>query len=151
MLAAVGDTPYNIFLFIHIVTAAIGFAPVFVVPLLGRRGDGPGAGAALMDFVAQRTLRIYGNAIVLSGLIGFGVAGLSDKVYRVRQPWLIAAVILWTAILGLLHSGVIPAERAIANADGRDEAAEQRLHRFGTAITVLFCVQIYLMVFKPGL
>ncbi|MEM9202538.1 MAG: hypothetical protein AAGC53_12790 [Actinomycetota bacterium] len=147
MIAAIGSVPYNIMLFLHIVSAMVGFAPIFVQPLLVGR-----ANRDVMEAIAHKTLRIYGNAIIFSGFIGFGVAGLSDKVYRVRQPWLIVAVIVWVAIVGCLHAGVIPAERAIAAAgERRDKAAERKVQRFGTAVTVLFLVQIYLMVFKPGI
>ncbi|MEM9465943.1 MAG: hypothetical protein AAGA90_11250 [Actinomycetota bacterium] len=147
MLAAIGDTPYNIMLFLHIVSAMIGFAPIFVQPIL----IGRGGSSELFETLAHKTMRVYGNAIVFSGLIGFGVAGLSDKVYRVRQPWLIAAVVVWIGIVGAVHAGVVPAERAIAEGNGRDEAAEQKLRRSTGVVTALFLVQIYLMVFKPGI
>lgn len=146
MLAAIGDTPYNVMLFVHIVTAAVGFAPFFVLPLLAGRGTS----SVLFRSLADKTLRIYGTAIIVSGLIGFGVAGLSDKVYRVRQPWLIAAVIVWVGTVAAVHGGVVPAERALG-ADPDDRAASQKLRRFGAAVTALFVVQIALMVFKPGL
>ena len=34
-------------------------------------------------------MRIYGSSLIISGLLGFGVAGMSDEVYKVRQGWLL--------------------------------------------------------------
>ena len=34
LLAAVGDTPYNIFLFLHIAAMFAAFAPMFVNPFI---------------------------------------------------------------------------------------------------------------------
>jgi len=80
MFAAIGSVPYNIMLFVHIITAMIGFAPVLVHPLLGRQTsdtDDPGR-SAVFGFMARNTMRIYSTALAGSGLIGCGVAGLSD-------------------------------------------------------------------------
>jgi len=154
MFAAIGSVPYNIMLFVHIITAMIGFAPVLVHPLLGRQTsdtDGPGR-SAVFGFMARNTMRIYSSALIVSGLIGFGVAGLSDKVYRVRQPWLIVAVLLWIAMIGVIHGGLVKSEKAIAAAGpDRNEAAEARHAKAGAIFTALFVGQILLMVFKPGI
>ena len=35
-------------------------------------------------------MRIYGSSLIISGLLGFGVAGMSDEVYKVQQGgWLL--------------------------------------------------------------
>lgn len=154
MFAAIGDTPYNIMLFLHILTAFVGFAPAFVHPIIaGQMDRGSLDGRpTVFSFMAQNSMRIYGSAIIVSGLLGFGVAGMSDEVYKVSQGWLVAAVIVWIAINGVLHAGIVPAEKAIAAAGAaRDEAAEKKLAIAGAAATLLFLVQLYLMVFKPGL
>ena len=154
MFAAIGDTPYNIVLFLHILTAFIGFAPAFVHPLLGGQMDRASLDdrSTVFSFMAQNSMRIYGGSIVVTGLLGFGVAGMSDEVFKVSQGWLVAAVIVWIAINGVLHAGIVPAEKAIAAAGAaRDEAAEKKLATAGGIATLLFLVQLYLMVFKPGL
>ncbi|MEO0493330.1 MAG: hypothetical protein AAF081_07930 [Actinomycetota bacterium] len=158
MLAAFMDTPYNIMLFLHIVTAFVAFAPAFVHPVLGRQMEQavPGERSTIVELMARNSMRIYGSALVVSGLIGFGVAGMSDDgtgelVYRIADGWLLTAVILWVAMNGLLHAGIVPAERAVAAAgSARDDVAERKLTIAGAIFTVLFLVQIYLMVFKPG-
>ncbi len=154
MFAAIGDTPYNIILFLHIVTAFVGFAPAFVHPILDSqmvRGSLDDR-STVVSYMAQNGMRIYASSIIVSGLLGFGVAGMSDEVYKLSQGWLLTAVILWVIIVGMLHGGILPAEKAIAAAGAaRDEAAEKRLAAAGGATTLLFLIQIYLMVFKPGL
>ena len=85
-------------------------------------------------------------------MLGFGVAGMSDEVYKVSQGWLVAAVVIWIAMNGLLHAGIVPAEKAIAQAGAAgDDAAEKKLAIAGQLITLLFVVQLIIMIWKPGL
>lgn len=132
MFAAVGDTPYNIILIAHILTAMIAFVP-----------------ASGLASTTQR-MRIYSGSLILSGLLGFGVAGMSDKVFKMSQGWLVAAIIIWIAMNGILHGMLRPAAAAIDSGDGGDEA-EKKLHMAGAVFTLLFVVQLYVMVAKPGL
>lgn len=149
VLAAIGDTTYNIFLILHILTAMIAFAPAFVHPLLVNQSRAlGGARRGLLRFVAMNGQRVYAPALIITGFLGFGLAGLSDEVYRVRQGWLIAAVVIWIAMNGILHALLIPAEKALANGD---DSAESRVGVGGAAITLLLVVMLYLMTFKPGL
>jgi uncharacterized membrane protein len=154
MFAAIGDTPYNIMLFLHILTGFVAFAPAFTHPILAAQMERAGMTErpAVFGLVSQNSMRIYGSALIVSGLLGFGVAGMSDEVFKVSQGWLVAAVIIWIAMNGLLHAGIIPAEKAIAAAGAaKDAAAEKKLTVAGQAITVLFLVQLYIMIWKPGL
>ena len=154
MFAAIGDTPYNIMLLLHILTAFVGFAPAFVHPILGAQMERGGVDGrpTIFSFMAQNSMRIYGSAIIVTGLLGFGVAGMSDEIYKVSQGWLVAAVIIWIAIIGVLHGGIVPAEKAVAAAGAaRDEAAEKKLAVAGGIATLLFVVQLVIMIWKPGL
>lgn len=152
MFAAVHDTPYDILLVLHILTGVIAFAPAFTHPALATkmRRDGFTERSTVIGHMSSFGMRRYGAALILSGLLGFGVAGLSDGVFKMSQGWLMAAFVVWIAMNGVLHAGVLPAERAIAAAGTViDETAEKKLAVAGTLLTVLFVVQLYLMVFKP--
>ncbi len=151
MFAAIGDTPYNIMLLLHLLTAFVAFAPAFVNPVLGKQlADGGHDVSAMARYAAQNNQRIYGSALIVSGLLGFGVAGMSDEVFKVSQGWLVAAVIVWIAMNGLLHAVIRPSEKAMADGD-RSAEIQQKLNLGGGAFTLLFLVQLYLMVWKPGL
>lgn len=150
MFAAVGDTPYNIVLFLHILTALVAFAPAVAHPALSTTMQKAGAGErpAVFGYIAENTMRIYGSALIVSGLLGFGVAGMSDKLYKMSQGWLVVAFIVWIAMNGVLHALIRPGEKGVAEGDAD---AEKKLALGGGLMTVLFLVQLFVMVFKPGL
>ena len=153
MFAAIGDTPYNIMLLLHILTGFVAFAPAFVHPVLAGQMANAGLAdrPAVFGLISKNSMRIYGSSLIVSGLLGFGVAGMSDEVYKVSQGWLVAAVIIWIAMNGLLHAGIIPAEKAIAEAGtSGDVAAEKKLALAGQLITLLFIVQLIIMIWRPG-
>ena len=149
IVAGIGDTGYNIVLLLHILTAFVAFAPAFVHPFLGEQSKALDATSrsTLIGFTYKNGRRIYAPALVLTGLLGFGVAGMSDDVYKVSDGWLVTAVIIWIAMNGILHAVLLPAERAMS--DG-DRAAEARVSLAGAAMTLLLVVMLVLMVWKPG-
>ena len=149
IFALVGDTAYNVVLLLHILTAMAAFAPAFVHPLLGsqsKSGD-RAERARWVGFMTANGRRIYAPALLLTGLLGFGLQGLSDGVWEFDQTWMILAALVWIAMNGILHAVILPAERAMA---AGDEAAERRLDIGGPAITLLLVVMLYLMIWKPG-
>jgi len=153
MLAAIGDTPYNIILFLHILSGVAAFAPVFAHPALAAKmkQEEFAGRSTVIGHMASFGMKRYGSALIVSGLLGFGVAGLSDEVFKMSQGWLMAAFVVWIAMNGILHGAVLPAERTVAAAGPTgDHGAEQKLTTAGIALTLLFLVQLYLMVFKPG-
>ena len=138
LLATINDIGYQVILYLHILTAFLAFSPMFVNLSTGQ--------------LVRSSERIYGYSLIFSGLLGFGLAGMSDKVYRMGQPWLIAAFLIWIAMNGVLHAITIPAEKAIAGADSAgNAAAEKKLRIAGLAMTMLFVIQLWLMISKPGL
>jgi len=149
-LAAVGDTGYNIMLLLHVLTALVAFAPAFVHPFLGEQSKQLDAGSRrqVLGFLVQNGRRVYLPALVVTGILGFGLVGMSSDVFAPSQGWVVASLVVWIAINGVLHAVVVPAERAIA--DG-DDSAEGRLTIGGIIATVLLVVILYLMIFKPGL
>ncbi len=151
IFSAIGDTPYNIMLLLHILTAMAAFAPAFVHPVLGAqmKADGMADRPKVFGYMATNAQRIYGSSLIVTGLLGFGVAGMSDDVLSMSDGWLAAAFIIWVAMNGILHAVIRPSEKAIAAGEG-GEANERKLAIAGMAITALLVVQLYLMVWKPG-
>ncbi len=148
ILAAPGDTGYNIMLFLHILFAMAAFAPAFVHPVLSTQTKAmTSEQGRVLGYIAQNSQRIYSIALILAGLLGFGVAGMSDPVYSLGDGWLIASILVWVAMNGVLHAIQIPAEKAWA---AGDDSAEQKAQMGGGILTLLLLVMLYLMIFKPG-
>lgn len=150
IFAAVRDTGYNIVLTLHIVSVMAAFAPMFVHPILTKQGRSidDKSFRAMLVLTAGNGRRIYAPALILGGLLGFALQGMSDGVWAFDQSWFLSAVILWVAMNGVLHGLIFPAERALA---GGDDAAEKRLDVGGMLITLMFIAMVLLMVDKPGL
>jgi hypothetical protein len=149
VLAAVGNTPYNIVLIIHILLAMVAFAPGFTHSILAGQSKGlPDAERrTFWGYMAGNSRRIYAPALILMGLAGFALSGMSDGIYALSKGWLIASILIWVAMNGILHAVLIPAERAVA---GGDDSAAKRVDLGGALLTVGLLVMLYLMVFKPG-
>jgi uncharacterized membrane protein len=150
MIAAYRGTGYNVMLFLHIVTALVAFAPAFVHPLLANQTkalDATNRGK-VVGMIAGNGRRIYAPALILTGLFGFAMQGMSDGVIEFGQTWFWLAIVVWIAMNGVLHAMLLPAERAVA---AGDESADSKMSTAGMILTVLLLVMLYLMVFQPGL
>lgn len=164
LLAAIDSFGYNVVLLLHLLTAIVAFAPAFVWPVLNRQrrlegttGDQPasqisgdpipataptgGAISAIIDPI------IHGGALVVSGLFGSALVGMSSKVYEFGQTWVSIAFLLWILMVVVLFAGLVPAQRAIR--EGK-VAAEQRLAMSYGGLHLLLLLQIIVMVWKPG-
>ena len=149
MLAEIGSTGYDVMLFLHIASALVAFAPAFAHPLIERqsRSLDPANRGIILGYLAQNSRRVYMPALIVTGLLGFGLQGMSDSVWEFSQTWIWLAVVVWVAMNGVLHGMLLPAEKALA---AGDESARQRVDTGGMIMTVLLLVILYLMVFKPG-
>jgi uncharacterized membrane protein len=149
VLAAVGDGPYNLVLFLHIATVLVAFAPAFVHPLLSAQLERAGRGVAptALALMHRNGRRVYAPALILTGLLGFALQGMSDGVHSMGETWIWLSILLWIALNGVLHAVLLPAEKAVA---GGDLSARGRVNLGGGAMTVLLLVVLALMVFKPG-
>jgi uncharacterized membrane protein len=149
MLAVIGSTGYDVMLVLHIASAVVAFAPAFAHPLIERQTRSLDASSrgAVLGFLAQNSRRVYTPALILTGLFGFGLQGMSDGAIEFSQTWIWLAVVVWIAMNGVLHAMLLPGERALASGD---ESARQRVDIGGMIMTVLLLVILYLMVFQPG-
>ena len=148
ILAAISDTSYDIVLVAHIVAVLAAFAPAFVHPFLEQQTRDLADRGKVLTMMHTNGRRIYAPALIVAGLLGFALQGMSDSVWELSQTWLWLSAVVWVAMNGILHAVLLPAEKAVA--DG-DESARSRVQAGGISITVLLLIVVYLMVFKPGL
>jgi uncharacterized membrane protein len=149
MLAEIGSTGYDIMLFLHIACVLVAMAPAFTHPLIERqsRSLDPSSRTAVLGFIGQNSRRVYAPALILVGLFGFGLVGMSDEVWEFGQTWIWLSIVIWVAMNGVLHGLVLPGEKA---AGAGDESAVKKVELGGQILTVMLIVMLYLMVFKPG-
>ncbi len=154
--APIGDTGYNVMLVVHVLALIVAFAPAFVWPFVARQlrtSGGEQLSSAVARATAGMTTKIYGPALAVGGLVGFGLAGMSKPeggdapIYSVSDPWLAAAAVIWFLLLGLYFGLVGPAEKRAAEGD---ESAAKMVRMSNGIIHLGVVVALYLMVFKPG-
>lgn len=156
VLGAIGDTGYNIMLLIHVLAMIVAFAPSFVWPFvsvaLRKAGDQDPAGT-INRLNGGSTQKIYGPALAVGGLIGFGVAGMSkpasggDPIFAMSQTWLMIAALVWIIMLGIYFGLLAPAEKKLAQGD---RSVEKMIGMGNGIMHLLIVIALYLMVFKPG-
>ena len=145
VLAALNSTGYKIVLLIHVLAVIVGFAPLWLTPLLVRLTAAGDKAAA--DGLEVSILRFSLPGIGLAGFLGFALAGMSDKAYKMSQSWLSIAAVLWVVLLALLFTVARPAIKAFRDGDA---AARSRI-MIATGIShIILVVTLYLMIFKPG-
>ena len=83
IFGAVDDTVYNIFLVLHVLTVIGAFAPLVAHPVMTRQLGGlePGARQEVLGHIARNSQRIYGSSLIVTGILGFGLSGMSEDVY----------------------------------------------------------------------
>ena len=150
LFAAYRDTGYNVMLLLHILAVIVAFAPAFVWPVASvkLKKEGKPVGPTIGMLAAGNTAKIHGPALVLVGLFGFGLVGMSDKYIKFDQSWVMAAVVIWFLMLGIIFGMMLPAEKKSA---AGDESADKIVSMAGGFMHLLLLVMLYLMVFKPGL
>lgn len=146
LFAAIGDTGYNVMLLLHVLGMFVGFAPAWLTPVLVRLTAGGDRAAA--EQLEMAILKMSLPFLGVAGLLGFGLAGMSDEVFRVSQPWLMTATLLWLVVLAVLLAVVRPGIKAFAAGD----AGARKMVMAGTGVVhLVLVVELYLMIWKPGL
>jgi hypothetical protein len=83
VLAALNSTGYKIVLLIHVLAVIVGFAPLWLTPVMVRLTAAGDKAAA--DGLEVSILRFSLPGIGIAGILGFGLAGMSEKLYRMSQ------------------------------------------------------------------
>lgn len=163
-----GGWLYDLMVLLHVICAIGGFGVLayrgMVLSLARERGDAAAAGV----------LAVYGQVsqvgeILVYGVVVFGAAaiGASGRPAYFHRAWVVAALAVFVAIIGLLHGVVRPAERRyrsvmleLAHMPGTPPPGQppqllelQKLRRrIGAGIGLFnICLlgALFLMVYKP--
>jgi uncharacterized membrane protein len=150
VFAALRDDTYNLFLFLHIVSFLVAFAPAVINPMLERYYVRSGGDAALQNWAGFTST--YTRTFSLGGLVSLLVTGvimilLSDDAWEFSDAWISFAFLLWFAIAGIVSAMILKGEKLVA---GGDMTGSKMIARGGAIATVLGAIVLYLMVFKPG-
>ena len=150
LIASIDSFAFRVLLLLHILSVIVAFAPGFVVPIVTARLKRQGKSltqAANGKPVRTNSTQVHGPALVLAGLFGLALIGVSDKAFKFSQSWVSIALVLWFIMLGVLFALLIPAERKLGRGD---EAAEQRVAMFGGMMHVLLLLMLIDMIWRPG-
>jgi uncharacterized membrane protein len=150
VFAALRDDTYNLFLFLHILSFLVAFAPAVINPMLDRYFVQSGGEATLQNWAGFTST--YTRTFSLGGLVVLLVTGivmivLSDDAWEFSDAWISIAFLLWFAIGGIVSAMILKGEKQVA---GGDMSGSKLIARGGAIATVLGLVVLYLMVFKPG-
>ncbi|MBI2710939.1 MAG: hypothetical protein HYX34_14800 [Actinobacteria bacterium] len=149
-LGAAGDSfGYRLFFLLHIIAIVVAFAPAFVVPVLQSRYKRAGEAIPpqLMRMFSANGMQIHGPALVLIGVFGMAMVGMSNDLFTFSQTWVSIALALWLLIMVVVFGGIIPGERKAA---AGDTAVESRVAALGGVVHLLFLLMVIDMVWKPG-
>lgn len=150
VLATYNNTGYKVMLLFHVLFVIIAFAPAWLTPVVLRMSGAEREGAEALRIAVLRYSLPF---VALTGVLGFGLAGMSkpegsdEVLFKMSQGWLSAAIVLWLVQLAVLWFVARPAFKAlgegVAEARGRVMAATGITH-------VILLVMLWLMIFKPG-
>lgn len=135
--------------FLHILAAMLAVTPAVAYPLMFLPAEKEGGQALqrVAAFAARNDTRIFGPALVVSGLLG--ILLVTDMEWLdFTQSWVSAALLLWFVMNGVLHGLLLPAERKVA---AGDETAQRLVQIGGVAMVLLYLSMLHLMVFQPGM
>jgi uncharacterized membrane protein len=157
MLAAAlyNSTSYKLMLFVHILSVIVAFAPSFVWPFVAVRlkKENKPVGPTIGSLAAGNTTKIYGPALVVAGVVGCGLVGMStlgetvDPLYSFADAWVSAALLVWFLLMGVLFGMMLPAEKKAAAGDA---SAEKLSSMAGGIIHLLLAAELLIMVFQPS-
>ena len=151
MVFAAGNTAYNIVELLHVLTVLVALAPAFVHPLLRRQiraADGTGH-QHLVVAMAANARRLYGPALILAGLLGIALIEMSEDAISLTEGWVIAAIVIWVVMNGILHAVIAPALKA-QGAESASPGTDKRLEAGSALLTICFIAQLVLMIWQPG-
>ena len=161
LVAAINQSSgiYKFVLVLHIFAAIIGFGSVLlngVYAAHARRRPGP-EGAAIADANYDVSFGWAMWFIYAVVVLGLALVGMSDKAWKFSQTWVWLSLVLWFALVGLVHGVHRPNVRqldALVGSGSGDVAEMERRGRLastmGAVLSLIVVVSLVLMVFKPG-
>ena len=151
MVIAASTTVYNIVELLHVLTILVALAPVFVHPLLRKqmRAVGGDGHQHLVVAMAANARRLYSPALIVAGLLGIALVEMSEDAISMTDGWVIAAIVIWVIMNGVLHGMIRPALKAQGD-EGASAGTDKRLEVGSALLSIAFTVQLILMIWQPG-
>jgi len=143
MLAAVGDTPYNIVYLVHIVSVILGAGMAFIAPIMAVRAR-RSSGQAVQQLVNEAAATLMLPMFLVAGVAGGALVGMSEDFYDFGQTWLAIAGVLWIVILGLTAAIYPPTWLRLFN------IGEDRKAMLGGILHLSLAVMLVVMTWKYG-
>lgn len=154
IVAAYRSGVYDFFLFLHILSVIVAFAPAAINPLLDRHFENNGGDSVLQNwygFAAGYTQRISMPALVVTLVTGVIMILQADvngfDVIEFSDMWVSLAFLVWIAIAGVVSGMIGKAEKQVG---GGDMSARAKVAMGGQIATVLLAIMLILMIWKPG-
>lgn len=172
-----GDFWYDLFLFLHILAAIVGFGSTFVWPALSSRARKlPPEQAYAITHTGLETSKTLTRPVIwgvgLTGVVLTFLWGnkMDDIAEAFGEPWVSTAILLFVIAVAVSEALHFPNLRAMDELGARlasgqvtppagggppAEVAEmqargKRAAMFGGILHLLFVVILFLMVWKPG-
>jgi hypothetical protein len=144
MLAAVGDTPYNIVRLVHLFTVIVGTGLAFAAPVIAVRARRGGGGKPMQELVDETASALIFPMLLVAGMAGGALVGMSDDFWDFSQTWLAIGGAVWMLILVLVLAVYPPRWLSLFN------LAEERKRMLGGMLHLALAVMLVLMVWKFG-
>ncbi len=143
MIAAVGDTPYNIVHLVHMITVIIGTGLAFAAPVMAvqARRDG---GKPMQDLIDSAASKLIFPMLAIAGVAGGALVGMSSDFYDFSQTWLSIGGAVWIVVLALVAAVYPPSYIQIFN------LTDERKRMLGGMLHLALAVMLVLMVWKFG-
>ena len=147
-----GAGAYKVFLTLHLLSVLVGFGPWFLNGLIPARAANAEAGEARA--LSGANLRVSTiSQFAIYGVIVFGAATLGSAhkhTIDFGDAFIYVSIILWVAIVGVLHGLILPAQRELAAGTGDRPSLTQRQSLGAALLNLLVIVALVLMVWEPG-
>jgi hypothetical protein len=130
----IDNTGFKIFLFLHILTVIVAFAPAVLALVPGGRDGVVGA----LDKAGRQ---VYAPALILAGLFGILLIVTSDDTFAFSDTWISLAFLVWIAMNGVFHAMVLA---------GQKQNDASKVNTGHQILTLLLIAMLYLMIWKPG-
>lgn len=141
VIAAVNDNGYNIVLLLHLLSVIVGTGAAFLAPAILSREQkesklSPSSTSSLLATVMS-------PALLLGGVFGGALVGLSDDVYDFGQTWLAIGGGLWLLAVASAALAFPPSFITLPDVTGKRALLSATLH-------ISLAIMLVLMVWKPG-
>jgi len=143
VLGAIGDTPYNIVLLVHLVSVIMGVGMAFAAPLMASHARREGGQLAQQNATVTANKLIF-PMLFIAGMAGGALVGMSSDVWDFGQTWLAIGGAVWMATLGLSLAAYPPSWLQILNLD------DDRKRMMAGLLHLALAIMMVLMVWKFG-